>query len=150
MIEHFLDPTFADSRFADTDVSGGLETLALVVGGLCSLAGIALAYMLYVRRPGSTLELAARLRPLHRFLERKWYFDDFYGVLVVRPLLALGEWSSAVFERVVIQGMVGGATAAVRTGSSIVRVAQSGLLRYYALLLLACRRLALYFLLASR
>ena len=39
----------------------------------------------------------------------------------------------------------------MRTGSSIVRVAQSGLLRYYALLLLAgVGGLALYFLLASR
>jgi hypothetical protein len=46
--------------------------------------------------------------------------------------------------------MVGGAELAVRVGSSIVRVAQSGILRYYALLLLAgAGGLALYFLVVS-
>jgi NADH-quinone oxidoreductase subunit L len=151
VIENFLEPSFADSRFADVDVSGGLEALALVVGAACSLAGIALAWLLYVRRPGTTLALAERLRPLHDFLQRKWYFDEAYALLVVRPLRALGEWSSTVFEQRVVQGLVGGATAAVRAGSSIVRVAQSGLVRYYALLLLAgVGGLALYFLLVSR
>jgi hypothetical protein len=56
-----------------------------------------------------------------------------------------------VFERFVIQGMVGSAELAVRFGSSIVRVAQSGILRYYALLLLAgVGGLGLYFLVVSR
>jgi hypothetical protein len=56
-----------------------------------------------------------------------------------------------VFERFVIQGMVGSAEMAVRVGSSIVRIAQSGILRYYALLLLAgAGGLGLYFLVVSR
>ena len=42
VVEHFLHPSFEDSRFAETEVSGGLETLALVVGGLCAIAGIGL------------------------------------------------------------------------------------------------------------
>ena len=50
-----------------------------------------------------------------------------------------------------IGGMVSGTALAVRAGNSLVRVAQSGLLRYYALLLMTgVTALALYFLVVSR
>ena len=69
----------------------------------------------------------------------------------MRPLLALGRLSSNVFERVVIDGMVCGTAHAVRAGNSLVRVAQTGLLRNYALLLVTgVTALALYFLVVSR
>ena len=150
VVENFLHPTFEDSRFAETDVSGGLEALALVVGGVTALAGIGLAWLLYARE-GSTARLARRYSRLHDFLEHKWYFDELYDRLVVRPVFTLGRFSSDVFERVVIGGMVSGTAHAVRAGNSLVRVAQNGLLRNYALLLVTgVTALALYFLVVSR
>jgi NADH-quinone oxidoreductase subunit L len=104
-----------------------------------------------VRRPGTSASLIERLPRLHGFLVRKWYFDELYDLAFVRPMRVLGEGAMNVFERFVIQGLVGGAELAVRVGSSIVRVAQSGIVRYYALLLLAgAGGLGLYFLLVSR
>jgi NADH-quinone oxidoreductase subunit L len=151
VVENFLEPTFEGSRFVDTDVSGGLEALALIVGAVTALGGVGLAWLMYVRNPGSTLALARRLPRLHGFLAHKWYFDELYDRAIVRPALALGQFSANVFERVVIGGMVSGTTFAVRAGNSIVRVAQTGLLRNYALLLLTgVAALALYFLLVSR
>jgi NADH-quinone oxidoreductase subunit L len=151
VVENFLHPTFEDSRFAETDVSGSLEALALIVGGLTALGGIGLAWLLYVRHPGSTLRLARRMPRLHGFLEHKWYFDELYDRAIVRPALALGRFSSDVIERVVIGGMVSGTAHAVRAGNSLVRVAQTGLLRNYALLLVTgVTALALYFLVVSR
>jgi NADH-quinone oxidoreductase subunit L len=150
VIENFLDPTFAGSRFADFDVSSSKEALALVVGAISSILGIGIAYLLWSERPGITVDLARRFHRLHSFLEHKWYFDELYDFTIVRPLRALGNWTSNVFERKAVQGMVGGATAAVRIGNSFVRVAQTGLLRYYALLLLiGVGGLALYFLVVS-
>jgi NADH-quinone oxidoreductase subunit L len=151
VIDNFLEPTFADSRFADVEVSGGIEALALIVGAVTALAGIGLAWFLWVRAPGTSVRLAARMKRLHGFLSHKWYFDELYDALFVRPTRAIGAWSQNVFERVVVQGLVGGAAVAVRFGNSLVRVAQSGILRYYALLLMAGGSgLALYFLLVSR
>jgi NADH-quinone oxidoreductase subunit L len=150
VVENFLAPTFEDSPFAETDVSGSLEALALVVGALSSLAGVGLAWLLYVRRPGSTVALARRFGRLHGFLVNKWYFDELYDRAIVRPTLALGGFASSVFERYVVGGMVSGTALAVRTGNQVVRVAQSGLLRSYALLLVTgVTALALYFLLVS-
>jgi NADH-quinone oxidoreductase subunit L len=151
VVENFLDPTFRDSRYASVDVSGAHEALALIVGAASSLIGIGLAYFVYIRRRGLSLQLAQRFRRTHAFLEHKWYFDELNDALFVRPMRALGERASSVFERVVIDGLVGGTTRVVRVGNSIVRVAQSGVLRYYALLLLAgVGGLGLYFLIVSR
>jgi NADH-quinone oxidoreductase subunit L len=151
VVENFLHPTFEDSRFTGTEVSGGTEALALIVGAVTALAGVGLAWLLYVRNPGTTQRLALRVRRLHGFLARKWYFDELYERAIVRPALALGRFFSDVFERVVIGGMVSGTTLAVRAGNSIVRIAQTGLLRNYALLLVTgVTALTLYFLVVSR
>jgi NADH-quinone oxidoreductase subunit L len=150
LVEGFVHPTFDGSRFSDIEVSTGYEALVLVVGAVSALAGVGLAYLLYVRMRGSTVRLAARMRRLHKFLFNKWYFDELYDALFVQPLRAAGAGAATVFEHTVIQGMVGGTALAVRTGNSIVRVAQSGLVRYYALLLVAgLGGLALYFLVVS-
>jgi NADH-quinone oxidoreductase subunit L len=151
VVENFLEPTFEDSRFVEVDVSSGYEALVLIVGAASALAGLGLAWLVYIRRPGLSARLIERLPRLHGFLVRKWYFDELYDVLFVRPTRTLGEGAMNVFERFVIQGMVGSAEMAVRVGSSIVRIAQSGILRYYALLLLAgAGGLGLYFLVVSR
>jgi NADH-quinone oxidoreductase subunit L len=151
VVENFLHPTFEDSRFADTDVSGSLEVLALVVGGVTALAGIGLAWLLYERKRGSTVQLARRFSRLHDFLAHKWYFDELYDRVIVAPAFMLGRLFSDLVERVVIGGMVSGTAHAVRAGNSLVRVAQTGLLRNYALLLVTgVAALALYFLVVSR
>ena len=151
VIESFLEPTFEESRFIGIDVGSGIETLALTAGALGALAGIGLAWYVYVRRPGTTAQLVERFRGVHDFLAHKWYFDEAYDRAIVRPTAALGSWSAAVFERYVVGGMVSGTELVVRAGSQFVRLAQSGLLRSYALLLVTgVTALALYFLLVSR
>jgi NADH-quinone oxidoreductase subunit L len=150
VVENFLDGTFAGSKYADTIPSDQSAWIGLLVGGLLSIAGIAVAYLLYVRRPGLTARLIARFRPLHDFLENKWYFDEAIDILVVRPSLAIGRWANSTFERYVVQGLVVGVTDLVRGASVGVRGAQSGYLRSYALFLVTgFAGLGLYFLLQS-
>jgi NADH-quinone oxidoreductase subunit L len=151
VIESFLEPSFQDSRFVDVEISTANEVLVLVVGAACAIAGIALAYQLYIRRPGTTIALTRRFRRLHAFLEHKWYFDEAYDLAIVRPMRALGRAASGVFERDVIDGATTGTAAAVRAGNRLVRIVQSGLLRNYALLLTTgVTALALYFLIVAR
>ena len=101
--------------------------------------------------PGTSLRLVERFRGVHDFLAHKWYFDELYDALFVRPTRAFGTWAANVFERIVVGGLVNGTAFAVRAGSSIVRVAQTGIVRNYALLLMTgVTALALYFLVVSR
>src|SRR5215208_7134782 len=150
-IENFLEPSFADSHFHDTAPSDGSEWFGLVIGGVISIAGITAAYYAYVRRRGVTLELRDRFGRVHAFLVNKWYFDELFEAIFVRPVATAGGFGRAVIETRFVQGfIVGGATGVVRVGTSFARAIQTGYLRAYALLLLlGVALLALYFLLVS-
>jgi NADH-quinone oxidoreductase subunit L len=149
-VGHFLEGTFADSKLATGNPPTGDAYLGLLAGAAVSIAGIGLAYLLYVRSPEIPARLRARFGALHTFLVNKWYFDELIGALVVRPALVAGAWADRVFEPRVVQGVVDAATGFVRGASATVRSAQSGFVRAYALLLVAgFAGLALYFLIVS-
>ena len=150
-LEHFLEPTFADSAFIDVHPSVGAEYIGLGEGGLIALTGVALAYLAYRRRPGITLVLRDRVPAVHSLLAHKWYFDEAIDATVVRPALAFGRFGRTVVESRFVQGFfVGGTSGAVRAGASFARAIQSGYVRAYALLLfLGVSGLALYFLIVA-
>ena len=151
LVEKFLEPSFADSTVHEPVPSDTAEWEGLLGGGLLSLAGIGAAYFAYVRRRGVTLELRDRFPHVHAFLVNKWYFDELFGAIFVRPVATFGAFGRTVIETRFVQGfIVGGATGIVRVGTSFARSIQTGYLRAYALLLLlGVAVLALYFLLAS-
>jgi NADH-quinone oxidoreductase subunit L len=149
-LENFLEPTFADTTFHRVP-STGEEWSGLAGGGVLALAGLAIAWSLWVQRPGITLVWRDRFSGLHSFLSHKWYFDEAYDALFVRPVAAFGSFGRGVIESDFVQGfIVGGAVGVVRAGSSLARQIQTGYLRSYALLLvLGVLGLGFYFLLMS-
>ena len=153
-LEHFLEPTFEDSRFPDDGhPSDGAEWAGLGVGGLISHRRRSpLAYLMYVRRRGITLGCATASPRVHRFLAHKWYFDELYDAVFVRPFAARRRVRPARGRDRLRAGLrsSGGATGIVRAGTSFARAIQTGYLRAYALLLLlGVAALALYFLISS-
>jgi NADH-quinone oxidoreductase subunit L len=151
VISNFLEPVFADSPLAQDEPSTGAEWLGLVIGGVISIVGIGLAWTIYLRRPGTTARLVERFPWAHRFLGNKWYFDELYDAVFVRPVTTFGGFGRRVIETDFVQGtIVGGATGIVRVGTSFARAIQTGYLRAYALLLLlGVAGLTLYFLVNS-
>jgi NADH-quinone oxidoreductase subunit L len=150
VIANFLDPVFADSPLAAIHPSTSWSWIGLGIGAVISLAGIGVAYWLYVARPEAPARLQQRFGLLHTFLYNKWYFDEAIDFLIVRPALAIGRFANRTFERLVVDGLVSGTEDVVGGGGRIVRVVQSGFVRSYALLLLiGFAGLALYFLLSS-
>ena len=108
--------------------------LAPVVMGA---AGITLAYIFYMLSPEIPGALAARFRGGYQFLLNKWYFDELYDRLFVRPAVALGEalWKGGdigVIDRLGPDGIA--ATARFAAGR-IVRL-QTGLVYHYAFAML--------------
>jgi NADH-quinone oxidoreductase subunit L len=53
--------------------------------------GFVVAWEFYIRRPELPAELARQHEPLYQFLLNKWYFDEIYDALIVRPTLWLGR-----------------------------------------------------------
>jgi NADH-quinone oxidoreductase subunit L len=151
VLEKFLEPTFADSHHFHEHPSDSAEYAGLLIGAAISVAGIALAVLLYLRRPGTTLRLQERFAGTHRLLAGKWYFDELLDRTVVRPLASAGRLGNTVIESAFVQGvLVDGTVGLVRAGTSFARSIQTGELRgYAALLLVGTSGLVLYFLIAS-
>jgi NADH-quinone oxidoreductase subunit L len=151
VIDDFLRPTFADSRLYEPHTKSGLLVFGLILGTLVGLAGIALAYRIWVARPGTSAAIQARMKPVYELLVNKWYFDELIGLVVVRPAATVGRFAMGTFEQVFVQDtLIGGTTGIVRAGSAAVRAVQNGFLRYYAaLLVLGVAGVSFYFLLQS-
>jgi NADH-quinone oxidoreductase subunit L len=153
VIDEFLRPTFATSKLYEPTPKTGLLAIGLTLGTILGLAGIALAYRVWVlKRPAA--ELFRRVpggEALYTLFVNKWYFDELIDALVVRPAAVAGRFARDTFERVFVdETLVGGATGIVRAGSAAVRAAQSGFVRYYAaLLILGVTGVGFYFLLQS-
>ena len=121
------------------------------LGAVVGLLGIAIAYRIWVQKPGTSAAIQARLSPLHKLFSNKWYFDELIDILVVRPFAWFGRFGQQTFERIFVTGtLVGGTTGIVRAGSAAVRAVQSGYLRSYAaFLLVGLALVAFYFLLQA-
>ena len=151
VLSSFLDPVFEASPIASAvHVSTTDAYIGMAVGALCSLLGIGAAFYLYMVAPGSTLRLRDRFHRTHDFLVNQWYFDELIDALVYRPVVAIGRFANDTFERFVIQGIDRGTNDGIGGLGEIVRTAQSGFVRFYALLVIGgLAGLALYFLVAS-
>jgi NADH-quinone oxidoreductase subunit L len=150
VVENFLAGSFLDSKLYENLPTVAADWGGLALGGLISIVGISLAYFAYVRRPGTTAALIRRFGPLYKLFVNKWYFDELYDAVIYRPLLAVGRFCNDVVERVVVQGIVAAAVDVVRGVGVVVRGAQSGFVRAYALLLIGgFAALGLYFLIAA-
>jgi NADH-quinone oxidoreductase subunit L len=151
LVKNFLAGAFLQSNLYDALPSVAADWQGLAIGGAIAITGIALAYLVYVRRPGTSAALIRRFSPVHTFLFNKWYFDELYDAVIYRPLVATGRFANNVVERVVVQGIVAAAVDLVRGVGVVVRGAQSGFVRAYALLLIGgFAALGLYFLIASQ
>jgi NADH-quinone oxidoreductase subunit L len=152
VVHSFLEPTFADSEFYDElHPSDAASWIGIIVGTLIAVAGIALAYRLYVKDREAPARIRARLAGAHRLFSHKWYFDEAIDTVIVRPFAWFGRFARNTFERVFVDGvLIGGPSGVVRAGSAAVRAIQSGFLRAYAaLLLLGLTALAVYFLISA-
>ncbi|MGI8579446.1 MAG: NADH-quinone oxidoreductase subunit L [Solirubrobacteraceae bacterium] len=150
-ISNFLDPTFADSKYAHDSTPDSLLVIGLVLGAVLGVVGILIAYRIWVQRPGTATAVRERLSGVHGFLTHKWYFDEIIDFTIVRPGAWVGRFAQQRFERVVINGVfTNGTTGVVRAGSAAVRATQTGFLRYYAaFLLFGLAGTALYFLIVA-
>jgi NADH-quinone oxidoreductase subunit L len=99
--------------------------------------GSALAYWFYVADPAKSARLASQHPGLHRFLLNKWYFDELYDALLVRPAMALGRFLWRKGDGWLIDGFGpdGVSARVVDVTRNVVRL-QTGYLYHYAFAML--------------
>jgi NADH-quinone oxidoreductase subunit L len=101
------------------------------------LVGLAIAYRNYIRVTGAPAAFVAQFGGLHTFLMHKWYFDELYDALFVRPAMALGRlfWKRGD-EQTIDRFGPHGAAVLVGVGNRLTTRLQSGFVYSYALVML--------------
>ncbi len=100
---------------------------------IAMLLGFALSWLFYIRRPDLPGKLAAQQRPLYLFLLNKWYFDEIYDAIFVRPAMGLGRFLWKRGDGTMIDGGLNGvAMGIVPFFTRLAARAQSGYLFHYA------------------
>jgi len=69
------------------------------------VAGFALALLFYIRDTSLPVKLAAQHEPIYKFLLNKWYFDELYDLILVRPAMWLGRFFWKQGDGMVIDGL---------------------------------------------
>lgn len=112
---------------------------AWVIGApfLAALLGLLVAWFFYVRRPDIPRRMGENMGPIHTFFYNKWYFDELYNWLFVRPAMWLGRLLWRVGDGRIIDGLGpdGVAARVVDVTRALVRV-QTGYLYHYAFVML--------------
>jgi len=133
---NFLGPVFGGHETAEAAGEIAAHQLELILAGVAvgaALIGLGVAYWLYLKRPGKADGLAHSLKPAYTFLLNKYYVDELYAAVVVKPLLWISTnvlWKAA--DVAGIDGAVNGIADGARAIGDGVRHTQSGNTRSYA------------------
>jgi NADH-quinone oxidoreductase subunit L len=135
---HWLEPVIAVPQGLEAgehNVGPGLEWALLLITVVVAFAGIFLAWANYGGDKGLARgnAWAARIPVLHRLLLNKWYVDEIYDTLVVRPLAALSRFFWKVVDTFVIDGAINAGAFLTELTGDVGRFTTTGNVRNYAL-----------------
>jgi len=100
------------------------------------LAGIALAYVMYIAYPLLPMRLASQFRGIYLFLLNKWYFDELYDAIFVQPMIRLARILWQTGDATIIDGVPNGLAELTVDGSRQAVKIQTGSLAVYAFVML--------------
>jgi len=134
----------------------------MIVSTIVALSGIGVAYLFYYKKRFSADAIAERFKPLYTLLYHKYYFDEIYDAIIIRPLLKLTDalwwfdanvvdglvnfsgwltvkWSDLKqwFDEHIVDGAVNGAGYVCMAGSWLFKYIQSGSVQFYTLTVIA-------------
>jgi NADH-quinone oxidoreductase subunit L len=117
----------------DIHEKGAIPGLVKWSPAIAMVLGFALAWLFYIRDTALPARVAAQNEPLYKFLLNKWYFDELYDRIFVRPAMWLGRFLWKKGDGFMIDGFGpdGIASAVSDVTRGVVRL-QSGYLYHYA------------------
>lgn len=126
-IPHILAPVLPAHEAAHD------QTL-VVIATLLGVAGIALSYLFYMASPRMADNLAESFSGLHRLISNKYFVDEAYDAVIVKPTerTSRGLLWNTVETHILGDGFIGGTTGGARGLGTLFRQMQSGLVRNYA------------------
>jgi len=128
----FLAPVFSASNevIAHHEISHQTEWMLTGISTALIVAVVIFTWNRFSRKPDTE-----DAKGFGKILQHKWYVDEFYEKIIVRPLNAFGSFLNDVFEKTVVDGMVNGVGRLVNYSSRQLRLLQSGQVGSYVLLM---------------
>ncbi|HTO65185.1 MAG TPA: NADH-quinone oxidoreductase subunit L [Bradyrhizobium sp.] len=137
---HGVEEFFRESLKMNPHILEDMEQMPRLLGFLPTLmmaTGFAISYLFYISRPYLPVELAEQQPLLYRFLLNKWYFDELYDLIFVRPAKWLGYTLWKKGDGFIIDGFgPDGVSARVLDVTRNVVKIQTGYLYHYAFAML--------------
>jgi NADH-quinone oxidoreductase subunit L len=139
-VGHGVEEFFRDSVKMNPHILEDMEHMPPLLGFLpfvMMVAGLGISYMFYIRRPYIPVQLANEHPMLYQFLLNKWYFDELYDFIFVRPTKWLGRFLWKYGDGYLIDGFgPDGISARVLDVTRNVVKIQTGYLYHYAFAML--------------
>lgn len=133
-VPHFLEPLLGEPELA---VPHEQEKIIMTVSIIAGLVGIGLAWYMYILKPWVPEKLANTFNGIYKVLWNKYYVDELYSYLFVKPTLRLADKFVEKFtDTKIIEGIVNGIPNLIYKASSWMRPAQTGYLQQYAIFMI--------------
>ncbi len=132
-LETFLEPVFAQSNAIaeNSHLSHATEYMLMGISVAAALAALVFAWSKFSKYQKVEKEETG----IGKVLTNKWYVDELYDAIIVKPLLSIAKYFNNIFEKKGIDGFVNGVGKAVNYGSRQIRLLQTGQVGTYVLMM---------------
>jgi NADH-quinone oxidoreductase subunit L len=136
LFEHFLAGHWIEPQFGTLapDKPHPMNWLLMGISSLVAVSGVVVAYLMYVKSPGTASEIARRMSNVYELSRNKFYFDEIYDLVIIKPMTVLAHVCKIV-DTYLIDGLVDLIGQIPVFSGFMVRPVQNGLVQFYALLM---------------
>lgn len=153
LFEHWLEPIFAPA--ATKMLSYGshshfLEILLMAISVIGAIAAIMFARHIYIRKLSMAEGAKQSLKPYYKVLLNKYYIDEIYEAVIVKPINVFSEsflWK--INDNKIIDGLVNGTAKLVEFISNNIRKMQTGVAQFYMFVMVVGIAAALFWVITS-
>lgn len=131
----FLKPVVGHPEFHGTHAQEwGIMGLSTTI----ALTGLVIATIFYLKKTDIPVRLARQFSPIYRLLFNKYYFDELYHHVLIRPTIwVANRFIEGFTDAKIIEGIVNGVPKAIGRFATILRKVQSGVAQHYAIIMAA-------------
>lgn len=135
-VEDLLAASSAALPVAHDGLAHTIHIIMMIASSVCALGGIALAFVFYTIKPGYADKAAALFKGPVRILQGKYFIDEFYDRVIVKPLFITGQVLYLI-DQLVIHATIMSLGWAPRILGKAVQPTQTGRLQGYGLGMIA-------------
>jgi len=134
-LQKFLTPVLGEHTIAAEEMPHSTEWLMMGISTAAVVVMIIAAYVVYIGKKTVPVREGENLSPLHNLIYNKYYIDELYNAVIVKPFYWLSDTFYRFLEIKGIDGFVNGWGKGLSRGSQGLRLIQSGSLSYYMFLM---------------